>query len=282
MKKFLLLIIIIISSSVTVIAQRHEFGLSLGRANIIGDIGKTNYIEIFPMDLHRVPISVGLLYRLNLNNRQSLRFNLIYNKVYFDDYKASEDYRYDRDIKDDNKIIEGSALFEYYFFDINDIKRLGGSPYIFGGIAAYGYNDRKYTITHDLYKNPDGSLKYPSSPKDFDTKSSYSESNKVDFSIPFGVGFKLKFNYNWLLSFEVGARYTFQDNLDYSAIKTDKFTINTSSYLLDALYTDEINKRNAEIIGKHQTGNTYKSNDWYLIWGLNLTYTFGRPPCYCY
>lgn len=283
MRKIFLLTAILISfmATVNVNAQRHELGISLGKANIIGDIGKTEYIELFPMDVDRIPISIGALYRLNINNRQSLRFNLIYNRVYFDDDRASEDYRYKRKIADKNQIIEASALFEYYFFDINDIKKTGSSPYIFGGIAAYASNDRKYKITHDLYKNANGTPKYPSSPIDFDTQSSFDESLKVDFSIPFGVGYKIKFNYNWLLAFEIGARYTFQDNLDYSALKTDKFKINTNSYLLDAPYIDEVNKRNAEIIGKHQTGNTFKSNDWYLVWGINLTYTFGRPPCYC-
>jgi hypothetical protein len=253
---------------------------------MIGDIGKTEYIELFPMDMNRLPISLGILYRLNFNNRQSLRFNLIYNKIFFDDLKASEDYRYKRLLHDSNTIIEASALFEYYFFDINDIKLSGSSPYIFGGGAVYAYKNREYSITHTRFKNSDGSFRDPVHYWDFATESSYEKSTKFDYSIPFGVGYKFKFNYNWLLSFEVGARYTFQDNLDYSAIKTDKFTINLDPKLrelreLDPLLGNEINKRSAQIIGEHQTGNTFKSNDWYLIWGFNLTYTFGRPPCYC-
>ncbi|MGM5631551.1 DUF6089 family protein [Apibacter raozihei] len=281
-KYFLLATFIITSCLMLLFAQKHEIGISIGKANIIGDIGKSNYIELFPMDMERLPISIGALYRLNLNNRQSLRFNLIYNRVFFDDYEASEDYRYTRGLAGDNTIIEASAVFEYYFFDINDIKRSGSSPYIFGGIAAYASNDLDFKINHDTYYNADGSPRTPVSPTDFQTIVDTKKSNRFDFSIPFGVGYKFKFNYNWLVSFEVGARYTLQDNLDYSAIETNKFEINTSPLLNEPAYESEIGKRNAEIIGRHQTGNTFKSNDWYLIWGFNITYTFGRPPCYCY
>ncbi len=278
MKKFFLLaIIMIISNFMPVSAQKHELGISLGEANIIGDIGRSDYIQLFPMSMDRLPISIGALYRFNLNNRQSLRFNLIYNKVYFDDDYASEDYRYNRLLSGDNTIIEASAMFEYYFFNINDIKRSGSSPYIFGGVGAYASEDRDFTITHELTNN-----RPPTSPTDFSTETSYKKSMKFDFSIPFGVGYKFKMHWNWLLSFEVGARFTFQDNLDYSAIPTDKFTINTAPTLQDLVYQDEIGRRNAEIIGKYQTGNTFKSNDWYMVFGINLTYTFGRPPCYCY
>ncbi len=274
---FLLAVIMITTCLMPVKAQRHELGISLGEANVIGDIGRSDYIQLFPMNTSSVPISIGLLYRLNVNNRQSLRFNLIYNKIYFNDDYASEDYRYKRGVSDNNTIIEASAMFEYYFFNINDIKRSGSSPYIFGGVAAYTYEDRAYTINHELINN-----RTPITPEDFSTDVSYKKSTQFDFSIPFGVGYKIKMKYNWLLGFEVGARYTFQDNLDYSAIPTDKFTINKNSVLDDPIYDKEITKRNAEIIGKNQTGNTYKSNDWYMVFGINITYTFGRPPCYCY
>lgn len=284
---FLLIILICTCCLIHIKAQRNELGISIGTANIIGDIGKTNYIEILPMDMDRIPISLGLLYRYNLDNRQSLRLNLIYNRVFFDDEKASEDYRYKRLISGSNTILETSVLFEYYFFDINDIKYSGSSPYIFAGIGGYGYNDRKYTINHTRAKNSDGSFRNPKDYKDFITEENYKKSVKFGFNIPFGIGYKIKIKYDWLLSFEVGARYTFQDNLDYSSVKNKNITINVDPKLnsisaTDSNIKDEINRRNSKIIGKHQTGNTFKSNDWYLIWGINLTYTFGRPPCYCY
>lgn len=288
MKKVFLLVILICTCCLMHIkAQRNEVGISIGRANIIGDIGKTDYIEIFPMDRYRIPISLGVLYRYNLDNRQSLRLNLIYNRVYFDDEKASEDYRFKRKISGSNTIFETSVLFEYYFFDINDIKYSGSSPYIFAGVGGYGFYDRKYTINHTRAKNYDGSYRDPLNFQDFVTEENYKKSMKFDFNIPFGVGYKFKIKYDWLLSLEIGARYTFQDNLDYSSIKNKNITINIDPQLnnistVDPKLKNEINRRNAKIIGKHQTGNTYKSNDWYLIWGINLTYTFGRPPCYCY
>jgi hypothetical protein len=212
---------------------------------------------------------------------------LVYNRLYFDDVRAAEDYRYKRLLDGDNTLLEASVLFEYSFFDINDIRHFGASPYIFGGVGVYSYHDRKYNITHQRVRNPDGSPRDPLSPYDFITEYGYKQSTKFDFSIPFGVGYKIKFKYNWILAFEVGARYTFQDNLDYSAIKTEDFNVAvdprlTELRLQDPQLDSEINARNASLIGRNQTGNTFKSNDWYLVWGINLTYTFGRPPCYCY
>ena len=288
MKKYSLLAIIFIAFGCSTQAQRHEIGGSLGIPNIIGDIGKTSYIQISPDNFPKaVPISIGALYRYNFNSRQSLRFNLVYNRVYFDDQYASEDYRTERDLHGKNDIIEASILFEYNFFDINDERKFATSPYIFGGIAAIGSRDPKYTIDNVARKDNSGNPIPPASPTDFNTFVTTKYSPTFQWGIPFGVGYKIKFNYQWNLSFEIGVRYTSTDNLDYSAEPTTKFTTNidpalVNSPLFQGGIDQEVERRKAAIIGEHQTGNTYKSNDWFVVTGINLTYSFGRPPCYCH
>ncbi|TWP28747.1 hypothetical protein ETU08_05430 [Apibacter muscae] len=283
--KFLLVLLIFMSLNAWTNAQRHEIGISLGQPNLIADIGKTNFIQ-FKADGANTPISIGMLYRYNLNNRQSLRFNLSYNKVFFDDNEASEGYRIDRKLSGMNNIIEASLLFEYYFFDINNIQNFASSPYIFAGLGVFTHKNPKYTINHQLIKNSDGTYKPPMNSSDFESSIEKSTSTKLDVSIPFGIGYKFKFNYNWLLGFEIGARYTTQNNLDYSNLADKNFTSNIDPRLLQqgnlsSSIQEEINKRNSDIKESYQTGNTFKSNDWYLVWGVNLTYTFGRPPCLC-
>ncbi|MDR3273385.1 MAG: DUF6089 family protein [Flavobacteriaceae bacterium] len=287
MKKYFLFTIILFAFCFKVNAQRHEIGGSLGVPNIIGDIGKTGYIQAIPDDIKNgLPFSIGALYRFNFNNRQGVRLNLVYNRVYFNDKYAAEDYRYKRGLHGKNDIFEASILFEYNFFDINNEQKSASSPYIFGGIAAVGSRDPKYTIDNVERKDSQGNPLPPAYPNDFDTFLTTKNSSAFSWGIPFGIGYKIKFNYNWNLSFEIGARYTATDNLDFSAEQTSKFTTNidpalVSSPLYEGGIDQEIERRKSAIIGEHQTGNLFKSNDWYVVTGINLTYSFGRPPCFC-
>jgi hypothetical protein len=70
------------------------------------------------------------------------------------------------------------------------------------------------------------------------------------------LGFKTTFLDNFILGLEVGARYTFSDELDGS--------------VPDAEYR----------IDQFSFGNT-NSNDWYVFTGFTITFTFGERPCYC-
>ena len=79
--------------------------------------------------------------------------------------------------------------------------------------------------------------------------------NGYSMAIPRHVGVKALINKRLVLSAEVGARYTFTDNLDGNHPK-------------DASYTS------------NQFGNL-QSKDWYVFTGLSLAYTFGKNPCYC-
>ncbi|WP_372745303.1 DUF6089 family protein [Lutibacter sp.] len=79
----------------------------------------------------------------------------------------------------------------------------------------------------------------------------YEYGNNTSFAIPFGLGYKTKLAYNLAIAAEIRARYTFVDDIDYN---NDKF---------ESL----------------KFGNP-DSNDWYMLSGISLVYTFGRPPCY--
>jgi len=72
--------------------------------------------------------------------------------------------------------------------------------------------------------------------------------------IPLVVGIKYRFFENFIISFEAGARYTFTDNIDGNILSTEEIEYNF--------------------------GNI-NNNDWYMFSIMNLSYTFGRKPCYC-
>ena len=222
MKRKTLVIIALFFINLFAHAQRHEIGIQLGTSNLTGDIGKTKYINPFPNSINNlanegIPFYGAIMYRMNFNPYQSLRFRLAYTRISFDDRYAQELYRASRGLYGTNSVYEASAIFDYNFLPVNEEQKSMLSPYIFGGISGLMFNT---TL----------------------------EGNKFGFAIPFGAGLKYKFNYNWALFGEFMFRATNSDTLDYS---------------------DEYNLGNLN------------SKDWMNSMSLGLSYSFGRPPCYC-
>ena len=73
------------------------------------------------------------------------------------------------------------------------------------------------------------------------------------YGIPFIIGGKYSFMDNFIFSVEVGSKYVFSDNIDSSHPNEDNFMF---------------------------FGNQ-SNNDWYIFSLVNLSYTFGKKPCYC-
>ncbi|MDT8416717.1 MAG: DUF6089 family protein [Lutibacter sp.] len=79
----------------------------------------------------------------------------------------------------------------------------------------------------------------------------YNYESKTSYAIPFGIGYKAKLYNDFAIALEIRARYTFEDDLDY----------------------------NNQEINSLKFGNP-DSNDWYMLSGISIVYSFGRPPCY--
>jgi hypothetical protein len=130
-----------------------------------------------------------------------------------------------------NTVKELSLGLEFNFFDFNlHESELKVTPYLYSGIS-YFWSDQQY-IENGITRRLD---------------------SKGNMAIPMTLGIKSNLFENFVLGFEVGARYTFTDNLDGS---------NHKDYPQLAF------------------GNL-NNNDWYVFSGFTLTYTFGVQPCYC-
>lgn len=79
----------------------------------------------------------------------------------------------------------------------------------------------------------------------------YNYESKTAYAIPFGIGYKMKLVNDFAIALELRARYTFVDDIDY----------------------------NNQEINSLKFGNP-NSNDWYMLTGISLVYSFGRPSCY--
>ncbi len=244
-------------------AQRHEIGVQMGMSNLVGDIGRTNYVLQRPIGNvsdHGLPFYGGIMYRMNFNPYQTVRLNLGFNNIQFDDRYAQENYRRMRQLWGTNSVFSADLLFEYNFLPVNEEQRSMISPYIFAGISGLYMNGSKPQLTIASAT---------------DVKVNYGQEKIFTMGLPFGVGLKYKFNYNWALSGEFTFRPTFSDQVDYSMLKDGDVSVTKTSLnetQTNAVVQDFINQRNI--------GNP-NSKDWINSATLILSYSFGRPPCYC-
>ena len=209
-------------------SQIYEVGVFIGGSNFIGDVGATNYIS------PNQP-AIGGVFKWNRSPRHSYRVSLTYAKLKGIDAKSDDPRRQQRRYSFENNLIEISAGMEFTFFDFD--LHTGGknmTPYLYTGISA---------ANHDNFYFNNGVL------TDENTTS-------WAYGIPMVLGFKAAISDNFILAIEVGARYTFSDEIDGSIPDKPSLQSNFSF------------------------GNL-NNKDWYTFSGITLTYTFGENPCYC-
>ena len=114
----------------------------------------------------------------------------------------------------------------------------------------YNLNDHKKTHTPYLLVEF-AAFNYNAVRSEKSPPGSYNYESKTAYAIPFGIGYKTKLVNDFAIALEIRARYTFVDDIDY----------------------------NNQKINSLKFGNP-DSNDWYMLTGISLVYSFGRPPCY--
>jgi hypothetical protein len=205
-------------------AQINEVGIFLGGSNYIGDVGSTNYI--YPNEP-----AFGILYKWNKSPRHAYRFSYTQSQISANDNDSKEPGRYNRGYSFVNNIKELSAGIEFNFFDFNlHDEKPKFTPYVYSGLSCFFY-DGKYLVGNTIETS----------------------GISTSIAIPMTVGVKSNISRSLILALEVGARYTFTDNIDGS------------------------NPSNGSL---PKFGNI-NNNDWYVFSGVTLTYTFGEKQCYC-
>lgn len=227
MKHLIVLILSLLSIHLSH-SQINEIGVFVGGSNFIGDVGSSSYIS--PNQL-----AFGGIYKWNRSTRHSYRISIIHSELEANDIDSDDPRRIQRGYSFSNKITEISAGIELSFFDFNlHSGEKIATPYMYTGISV---------ANHDNYYFLNGTQ----TPEN---------NNSWAYGIPMTLGFKANFLDSFVIGVEVGARYTFSDEIDGS-IPDDGFRK-----------------------PQYQFGNI-NNNDWYVFTGLTLTYTFGLNPCYC-
>jgi len=223
---FLILLSAFLANNVD--AQIYEVGIFAGGSNFIGDVGATDYIS--PNQT-----AFGAIVKWNRSTRHSFRASVIFSDLKGVDGKSDDPRRKQRGYEFKTSILEISAGMEFTFLDF-DLHKSGtkGTPYLYSGISL---------VNHDNYY--------------FTPAGQFTSENTSSWAmgIPMVLGYKTNISHHFVLAAEIGARYTFSDELDGSV-------------------PDSADR---EPLSFGNTNNT----DWYMFTGITLTYTFGRRPCYC-
>ncbi len=229
MRQFTTIFLFIIGS-VIAHSQTYEIGAIVGGANYIGDVGKTTYIA---------PNSAayGGIFKWNRSARHAFRASILIANIKGDDKDSPESRRRERGYSFENNIKELSIGIEYTFWDYNIYSgRPVFTPYLYTGLTYFLYKASYFRPTDKVFKD-------------------YEQAGSV--AIPMVIGYKGKISTNLAIAIEIGARYTFTDDLDGS---------NPVKGLSD--------------VESLKFGNV-NNNDWYVFTGVNINFTFGRKPCYC-
>ncbi len=221
MKKIVLLLIGVIIFTSTNAQWLYEAGVFIGGSNYSGDIGREMFI--YPNRL-----AGSFIIKRNLNSRISLRATGSYLPLHDDDAFSSNEVRRFRNLRFTNRVIEAALGVEINYWDYDITRQYQGiTPYLFLEAGAFYY----HTVSGG-------------------TTNAYVYSERISYTLPFGIGIKSRIYKRLSASAEVRAQYTLVDDLDY----------------------------NNPNIPSLRFGNP-NTNDWYFFSGISLHYSFKRPPC---
>lgn len=210
-------------------SQTFELGGFVGGANVIGDLGSTTYVN--PNTL-----AFGGIFKWNRSERHSFRFSAILAKAEGNDADSKESRRKQRGYSFQNNIKEFSAGLEYTFWEFNlNSGAPTSAPYLYTGITYFLY-EASYISGAGVYTEYD---------------------QAGAFAVPMVLGYKATLSTKLIGAFEIGARYSFTDDID------------ASNPVLGYQDTEDL-----------KFGNQ-NNNDWYVFTGITFSFTFGREPCYC-
>ncbi len=228
-------------------AQKHEFGVSLGGATFLGDVGDNNELN----SLAYFKPAFGLMYRFNPNPYLGIRLSFMESEVYGSDARSDNPHQKNRDLSFKSSITEWSVIGEFNFFRPRRKNRLfHKTPYVFLGISQIKFNPegKSAEIWHDLQPLKTEGVEY----------------DLNEWAIPFGVGYKFNLGEKYLLGIEGGWRYTFTDYLD------DASTIYVPKTPEDP-QSDFFKDPGGQAVVGAQRANP-NNNDYYFVGAITFTY----------
>ena len=210
MRKLLLTIVFVFTTIIGAYSQYYvDYGVSVGASNYLGEFGggegdrRDGFVD---MKLNYSRWTLGGFYRYRISNRFGVKGSLNYIRLSGDDAKTDNPARRGRNLNFKNDMFEALVNGELYIYKVNDVGRTGRystdfNLYLFAGVGLFYSNPKGQTDAGDWV-----SLK--------PLKTEGVDYNKLNFTIPLGVGFYYTINRKYRLGMEIGWRTTFTDYID--------------------------------------------------------------------
>ncbi|OIO99194.1 MAG: hypothetical protein AUJ97_09180 [Bacteroidetes bacterium CG2_30_32_10] len=264
MRKCFIIVLFTLFTSQT-FSQKSEIGLFLGGSYYLGDLNpKWHFVLTKP--------AFGIIYRYNFNQRVTLKMDALYGTVAGNDAISKTNTL--RNLSFKSPIIEISPNVEINFlpYQIGNYK-LPFTTYIFGGIAIFKFDPQASFEGNYYHLQPLGTEGQRTSVYN---KKPYS---LINFSIPFGLGFKKNIGKYVSFGLEWGLRKTFTDYIDdVSSQYVDPSVLSSENRPISATLADRSGTTNN--IGM-QRGNSY-TKDWYSYAGMIVTFKINdKKKCKC-
>lgn len=224
--KQLFTFIIILASLGAGAQYQWDWGVAIGGANYLGDIGgkeQTRRDFVVDMHLNQTNIAVGLYGRYKFSKRLSLAGNFTYLQINTSDSESTNPARVARNLNFRNRMLELGLRGELTLFYDNDVGGRGYyNPtfkfYVFGGISAFRHNPQGQI----RYQDPNDPIPYSKDKwwdlRDFRTEDTgngeYESYGYYGVALPAGLGLHFTFNKEWRIGWELSWRTTFTDYLD--------------------------------------------------------------------
>lgn len=253
--------------------RHHEIGLWVGASNYHGDL-QHEWVPTGIKEGKTYQPSGGLIYKYYFNPSLGLRFGASYIRITAADSLSPVRADQLRNLSFANNIVEAYGAVEWNFLPL-DFHRFKVSPYLFAGIGAfYGSpfaedRDGKKVQLRDLGTEGQGLPNYPD-------RKIYPLVNPM---FPIGGGVKFFVSNTFMISAEVGLRYTATDYLDdvsRTYVNMDTLMAYRGQASVDMSYRG--NERSYQWDGNYPNHKfhrgDYSNNDWYWTVGLTGTLYF--------
>lgn len=247
---------------------QHELGLTVGGMNYIGDLNDQTVFD-------KPCLGIGGFYRLNFNDRWSLRVDIDYGHV-----ENNSDYIERRNLSFRSYIFEGSIRAEFNFFPYKvaeEIFPFVWTPYIFGGVGFFAFNPKAYLtnpITGESAWHELQPLATEGQGTNLNPDSKPYTLKQINF--PFGVGIKYNPSKSFTISVEYGFRKTLTDYID--DVSTDYVDNNALSTLMGqeaawlADRSGEVEPGYVNPAGMQRGDDSL--DDWYAYFNVSVSVSF--------
>jgi len=229
--------------------QRHEIGVTFGGMYYLGDLNPSRQFAM-------TKPSFGAVYRLNINDRMSLRANLLHGTLAGDD--AVVQFNRNRNLSFTAPIWEGSAIFEFTFLPfVAGNPSTIATPFVMAGFGLTHFNPKTMDNSGiEIYL------------RDLNTEDNTEKYSLFTTNMLFGIGIRYNLVSPIVLTLEWSMRSTGTDFIDdvsgyYPVLSTTT-----------APQRRELSDRSLVGAGTNQgrlRGNP-DTNDWYSFAGLSITF----------